>query len=75
MTVGELKRQLAHLDDKMEIAVYHEPSSGDSTLHDVIDAVSRRGTPLRLPATNKPAFVFDGTGPATWLFLLVKEAE
>ncbi len=72
MTVGELQTRLKGLDPKTYVVVYREGGK-DGQFFDVEDAVVSKGTARQHP-DGKLGFAFDGTGPATWLFINIDES-
>jgi hypothetical protein len=73
MNVGELQQKLVGLDPSMNLAVYRESEAG-TEFFEVSDVSPSQGRPIRHEATRKAGFKFDGTGPATWLFISIDEA-
>src|SRR5580658_10429652 len=68
MTVGELKKKLDGLDPDTWIVAYRETDTLE--LFDIADASPHRGTAQRYE-NGKLGFASGGTGPNTWLFLLL----
>jgi len=74
MTVGELLQKLDGVDRNDRVVVYFE-TGHPIKLYDVTDASLSTGDPHTDEHTGKAGFIFDKTGPATWLFISVEEAQ
>jgi hypothetical protein len=79
MTVHELRYRLSQLEGSAQVAVLWEEYSESKTHIETrlfeIDHVSMsRGTPSR-DEEGRGGFTFDGTGPASWLFISVIPAQ
>jgi hypothetical protein len=73
MTVGELKKKLAAMDDKTPVTVSLDTEEGID-LFEIDEVAIHIGDPRRHPDTRKAGFRFSGDGPAKWAFISIVEA-
>ncbi len=72
MTVAELRDKLAGLDGKTNVVIYRETDS-DTQFFEIADVSLSSGVPKRDDA-GRGGFTFEGSGPATCLFITVEPA-
>ena len=64
MSVAELQKQLSKFPADAKVVVYWE---GDNQFFEVDEVSLNKGTPSRIE--GKAGFSFDGSGPASWVFI------
>ena len=62
MTVGELRKKLEGLDQKINVACYREDEEG-TRFFDITDVSVHTGTAVRNAQTGKPGLRFSPDGP------------